>query len=186
LSTQEDTRARRASRASAARAGNAAPATAPATVKAAAALAVLAALVTIGNAVTALTDGKSLLHSMATDAVNQLTGGQSAGLDLGSMVDDAVNTEYGTLQARAYVGFVLALGYLALFLPIARGARKLRVVATLVAAAAVIMALIDAKDQTPSLLHTFDIAEMVCAALLVVALWLPASNAYVKARRDQG
>lgn len=159
----------------------------PATIKAAAALALLAALATIANAVIALTDGKSLLHSMAADAVNQVTGGQSAGLDLGSMIDDAVNQEYGTLQARAYVGIVIAICYLALFRPVARGARKLRVVATLLAVVALVMALIDAKDQTPGLLHVFDVAELVCAALMVVALWLPASGAFVKGRgtRDQ-
>jgi hypothetical protein len=185
LSTQE-TRTRSASRASAARAGSAESAAAPTSTKAAAVLAVLAALVTLGNAVVALADGRSLLHGMAVDAVNQVTGGQSAGLDLGSLVDDAVNSEYGTLQARAYVGIVLALGYLALFLPIARGARKLRVVATLVAAVAVVMALIDASDQTPGLLHVFDVAAMVCGAAMAVALWLPASNAYVRARRNLG
>jgi hypothetical protein len=175
VSTQ-DTRDRTASRASAH-----APIR-PATIKAAAALAVLAALATLANAVIALTDGKSLLHSMATDAVNQLTGGQSSGLDLGSMIDDAVTQEYGTLQARAYVGIVLAIGYLALVRPVSRGARKLRVVATLLAAVALVMAGIDAKDQTPGLLHGFDVAEMVCAALMVVALWLPASSAYIKGR----
>ncbi|WP_194917031.1 hypothetical protein [Catenulispora rubra] len=163
--------------------------TRPATIKAAAALAVLAAVATLANAVVALTDGKSLLHGMATDAVNQVTGGQSAGLDLGSLIDDAVNQEYGTLQARAYVGIVLALGYLALFRPIARGARKLRIVATLLAAVAVVMAAIDVRDQTPGLLHVFDVAELACAVLMVVALWLPSSNAYVasdKGRRSRG
>lgn len=181
MSTQ-DTRDRTASRASSARAGRAGSA-APTTIKAAAALAVLAALATITNAVIALTDGKSLLHTMATDAVNQVTGGQSAGLDLGSMIDDAVNQEYGTLQARAYVGIVLAVGYLALFRPLSRGARKLRVVATLLAAVALVMAVIDVGDQTPGLLHVFDVAEMACAAVTAVALWLPASSAYVKERR---
>lgn len=162
--------------------------TRPATIKAAAALAVLAAGTTVASAVVALTDGKSLLHGMATDAVNQVTGGQTAGLDFGSLVDDAVNQAYGTLQARAYIGIVLALGYLALFRPIARGARKLRIVATLLAAVAVVMAVIDARDQTPGLLHVFDVAEMACAVLMVVALWLPSSNAYgaeVRGRRSR-
>lgn len=190
MSTQE-TRGRTASRAStdparAGRAGSAGASGLPATVKAAVALAVLAAAATLANAVVALTDGKSLLHSMATDAVNQVTGGQSAGLDLGSMVDDAVNQEYGTLQARAYIGIVLALACLALARPIARGARKLRIVATLVAVVVVIMAAIDAGDQTPGLLHGFDFAEMACAVLLAVALWLPGSNAYVKGRWARG
>lgn len=185
MSTQ-DTRDRTASRASAARAGNAGSDTAPTTLKAAAALALLAALVTLGNAAVALFHGKSMLHGMATDAVNQVTGGQASGLDLGSMIDDAVNQEYGTLQVRAYFGIILALGYLALYLPIARGARKLRVVATLFAALAVLMALVDATDETPGLLHVLDVAEMVCAGLMVVAAWLPASNAYVKARKLRG
>ena len=182
MSTQE-TRDRTASRASSARAGRAGSAAAPTTIKAAAALALLAALATIANAVIALTDGKSLLHTMAADAVNQVTGGDSSGLDLGSLVDDAVNQEYGTLQARAYIGIVLAIGYLALFRPISRGARKLRVVATLLAVVALAMAVIDARDQTPGLLHVFDVAEMAFAALMVVALWLPASSAYGKERR---
>lgn len=185
MSTQ-DTRDRTASRASGARAGRAGSAGAPTTIKAAAALAALAALTTLANAIIALTDGKSLLHSMATDAVNQVTGGQSAGLDLGSMIDDAVNQEYGTLQARAYVGIVIAIGYLLLFRPVSRGARRLRIVATAVAAVGLVMAVVDVRDQTPGLLHVFDVAEMVCAALLAVALWLPASSAYVKARRSQG
>jgi hypothetical protein len=184
VSTQ-DTRDRTASRASSARAGRAGSAAAPATLKAAAALALLAALATVANAVVALTDGKSLLHSMAADAVTQAAGGQTAGLDFGSLIDDAVNQEYGTLQARAYVGIVIALCYLALFLPVARGARKLRVVASLLAAPAVAMAVIDLRDQTPSTLHMFDIAEIVCAAAMVVAAWLPSSNAYVKARRSR-
>ena len=175
MSTQ-DTRTRTASRTS-----DYAPIR-PAAIKAAAALAVLAALATITNAVIALTDGKSLLHSMAADAVNQVTGGQSDGLDLGSMIDDAVNQEYGTLQARAYVGIVIAVGYLLLFRPVLRGARKLRIVATLVAALAAVMAVIDVRDQTPSLLHVFDVAALVCAGLFVVALWLPASSAYAKER----
>lgn len=181
----QDTRDRTASRASAARAGRADSAGAPTTLKAAAALAVLAALTTIGNAVVALTHGKSMLHGIAVDAVNQVTGGQSDGLDLGGLIDDAVNNEYGTLQARAYIGIALAVSYLALFLPIARGARKLRVVATLVAALAVVMAIIDVRDQTPTTLHIFDVAELALAVLLVVAAWLPASNAYVKERRSR-
>lgn len=184
MSTQ-DTRDRTASRALTARAGRAGSDATPTTLKAAAAFAVLAALATLGNGVLALVHGKAMLHGMAADAVNQVTGGASAGLDLGSMIDDAVNQEYGTLQARAYVGIVLAVGYLLLFLPLARGARKLRVVATLLAAAAVVMALIDATDQTPGALHVLDVAEMVCAGLMAVAAWLPASNAYVKARRSR-
>jgi len=155
------------------------------TLKAAATLAVLAALATVTNAVIALTDGKSLLHGMATDAVNQVTGGQSAGLDLGSMIDDAVNQEYGTLQVRAYLGIVLAIGYLLLVRPIMRGARRMRIVGTLVAALAVIMALVDATDQTPGLLHVFDVAAMAFGALMVVAVWLPSSNAAAKRGRRE-
>ena len=184
MSTQ-DIRDRTASRASSARAGRAGSAAAPAPLKAAAALAVLAALTTVANAVVALTDGKSLLHSMATDAVTQAAGGQTDGLDLSSLIDDAVNQAYSTVQARAYIGIVIAVCYLAVFLPVARGARKLRVVASLLAAAAVAMAVIDLSDQTPSTLHMFDIAEIGCAAAMLVAAWLPSSNAYVKARRSR-
>lgn len=155
----------------------------PATIKAAAVLVALAALATLANAVIALANGKSLLHSMAVDSVNQVTGGQSSGLDLGSLIDDAVNQEYQTLQARAYVGIAIAIGYLLLFRPVSRGARKLRVVATLLAAVAVVMAVIDVRDDTPALLHVFDVAELVVAVLTVVVLWLPASGAYARARK---
>jgi hypothetical protein len=182
LSTQE-TRDRTASRASSARAGRAGSAAAPATLKAAGGFAALAGLVTLGSAVLALVNGKSMMHSLAVDAVNQATGGQVSASDFGSLLDDAVNQGYSTLQSRAYVGIVLALGYLAVFLPLTRGARKLRVVATLVAVAGVGMALIDAADQTPATLHAFDYAELVCAAVVVVAAWLPASNAFIKAGR---
>lgn len=184
MSTQ-DTRDRTASYAPSARAGRDGSDAAPTTLKAAGAFGALAAAVTLGNAAVALFHGKALLHGMAVDAVNQVTGGQSAGIDLGSMIDDAVNQEYGTLQARAVVGIVLALGYLALFRPLSRGARKLRIVATVLAVVAVVMALVDATDQTPGLLHVCDVAEMVCAAVMVVAAWLPSSNAYVKARRSR-
>ena len=96
---------------------------------------------------------------------------------------------YGTLQARACIGIAIAVGYLALFRPVSRGAGKLRLVATLVAALAAlaaVMAVVDVRDQTPGLLHVFDVAELVCAGLMVVALWLPASSAYAKARRSRG
>lgn len=182
MSTQE-TRDRTAPRTSPARAGRAASAPTPTTLKAAGAFTALAGLVTLAGAVLTLVNGKSMLHSLAVDAVNQASGGQVSAADLGSLVDDAVNQGYSTLQSRAYVGIVLALGYLALFLPLSRGARKVRVAATLVAAVAVVMAVIDAGDTTPTVLHAFDFAELGCAAVLVVAAWLPASTAFVKAAR---
>lgn len=154
------------------------------TVKAATALAVLAALSTIGYAVLALANGRSMLRDMATSLLSsQLGDASTAGLDLGPLLDDAVNSEYHVLQNRAYIGIVLALVYLALARPIMRGARKLRIAATVFVALPVIMAFVDLGDDTPTVLHALDAAELGCAVLLAVALWLPATNAYVRARR---
>jgi hypothetical protein len=193
LSTQE-TSDRTASRAPEPRtrarnAGSAAAADtatgAPTTIKAAVSLAALAALSTIGYAVLALANGKSMLRDMANSLLaDQLGQASAAGLDLGPLIDDAVNTEYQVLQNRAYMGIVLALVYLALCTPILRGARKLRIVATVFLAVPIIMAFVDLGDDTPTALHALDAAELACAALLAVALWLPASNAYVRARRS--
>lgn len=171
-------------RESPARARSAGSAPAPTSVKAAVGLAVLAALSTIGYAVVALADGRSMLRDMANSLLSdQLGTAQSSGLDLGPLIDDAVNAEYHVLQNRAYIGIVIALVCLALCTPIARGARKLRIVATVFAALPIIMAFVDLGDDTPTALHALDAVELASAALLVVALWLPASNAFVRARR---
>lgn len=153
------------------------------TVKAAVASAVLAALSTVVYAGVALANGRSMLHDMANSLISDQLGVSPTDADLGSLLDDAVNSEYHVLQNRAYIGIFIALVYLALAAPIARGARKLRIVATVFVAVPVIMAFVDLGDDTPTILHSADAAELVCAVLLVVTLWLPATNAYVRARR---
>ncbi|GAA2004538.1 hypothetical protein [Catenulispora subtropica] len=184
MSTQE-TRDRMASRAPEARARTAGPAAAPLSVKAAATLAVLAAASTIAYAVLALANGRSMLRDMANSLLaGQLGDARSMGLDLGPLIDDAVNSEYHVLQDRAYIGIVIALVYLALCTPIVRGARKLRIAGTVFLALPVIMAFADLGDDTPTVLHALDGVELACAVLTAVALWLPASNAYVRARRS--
>jgi hypothetical protein len=130
--------------------------------------------------------GSILLYVQARDvAVEQGLGSGNAdalGQDLtNAVVDEAV----GTLQLRGISGIVSAVLLLAAALAVRNGATWARVLLTVLLVGGVCAGGVTVADLAPAATKALDTIAIVLNLVVVVLLFLPATNAYAKARKQR-
>ncbi|WP_440064544.1 hypothetical protein [Streptosporangium sp. OZ121] len=140
----------------------------------------VAAVSMLSSAAVSLIAGRSLLRSYVSDELGLEIDSEA----VGSVVDTAVEAAFGSLQARAYVWLFLAAIVVLLLLPVRDGRTWARVVLSVLTPVVVLLGLRDLTDMV-SPITGFAAALAVLGTLLaVVACWLPATNRYVRTRKQ--
>jgi hypothetical protein len=123
-------------------------------------------------------------HDLAERTANDVLGDDTTailGSDLtSSVVDDAANT----LVMRGVAGVVSAVLVLAVALAVRNGATWARIVLTVLLLGGLCANGFAIADVAPGATKALDAAAMLLGLAVVVLLFLPATNRYVKARKQ--
>ncbi|WP_440104383.1 hypothetical protein [Streptosporangium sp. H16] len=152
----------------------------PGTLLAATLATAVAAASMLSSAAVSLIAGRSLLRSYVRDELGVEVGSDA----VGSVVDTAVEAAFGSLQARAYVWLLLAVIFVLLLLPVRDGRTWARVVLSVLTPVVVLLGLRDLTDMVSPITGFLAALATLGALLAVVTCWLPATNRYVRTRKQ--
>ncbi|MEO3809563.1 hypothetical protein ABGB17_11235 [Sphaerisporangium sp. B11E5] len=152
----------------------------PGTVMVAMVSTVIAVLAALATAVLALTAGKEMLLSYATDEF---------GLDGGSgraLAEYAANLTLSTLRAQAVVWIVSALIIALLLLPLRKARTWARVILTLFIPGMILLGLRDMAGAVSPVMGWLGALIALAMAVALVAWWLPPGNRYARYHKGAG
>ena len=134
----------------------------------------------LSSAAFSLIEGRSLLRSYVSDEL----GFEADSEAVGSVVDTAVEAAFGSLQARAYVWLFLAAILVLLLLPVRDGRTWARVVLSVLTPVVVLLGLRDLTDMVSPITGLLAALAVLGVLVALVACWLPATNRYVRTRKQ--
>ncbi|MER5651015.1 hypothetical protein [Streptosporangium sp. NPDC002524] len=152
----------------------------PGTLLAATLGAAVAAVAMLSSAAVSLIAGRSLLRSYLSDELGFEAGSEA----VSSLVDTAVEAAFGPLQARAYVWLFPAAVLVLLLLPVRDGRTWARVVLSVLTPVVVLLGLRDLTDMVSPITGLLAALAVLGALLAVLTCWLPATNRYVRTRKQ--
>ncbi|GAA4263124.1 hypothetical protein [Dactylosporangium darangshiense] len=130
--------------------------------------------------------GSILLYTGAHDvAVKQGIGADNADALGQELTDSIVSDAVHTLQLRGISGIVSAVLILAVALAARNAATWARVVLTVLLVGGLCAGGVQVADIAPAATKALDVAAIVLNLAVVVLLFLPATNAYAKARKQR-
>ncbi|MFF3444048.1 hypothetical protein [Streptosporangium sp. NPDC002721] len=152
----------------------------PGTLSAATLATAVTAVSMLASAAFSLIAGRSLLRDYVRDELGIEAGSEA----MSSVVDTAVEAAFGSLQARAYVWIFLGVILFLLLLPVREGRTWARVVLSVLTPAVVLFGLRGLTDMVSPINGGLAALAVLSVLAAVVTCWFPATNRYVKARRQ--
>jgi hypothetical protein len=147
---------------------------------------VTVALLSAIGSVMAITGGKESIRAFATDMVRDVAGDDANADLIEEMISSEIASAYDTLVTKAVVGIVLAVLVLVCALLIRGGSLKARIALTVTLVLLMCggsgLQLGDA-DAMPDATVAMAVLSPVLSLIVIVLLFLPATNRYAATRR---
>jgi hypothetical protein len=143
--------------------------------------ALLAGLFSAIGAALLMVQARDLAEQVARDTVESVLGAESESTD--AIVAAAVDEAASTLTTRGVMGLVSAVAVLGVALAVRNGATWARVVLTVLLLGSLCGNGLIVADVASGITKALGVTAMVLGVVVVVLLFLPPTNRYVKARK---